>query len=304
LALRPRNVPTHLFLARALCRRGKLDEALIVLHRAVDLAPGYAVAHLDLGHALVEKGDRESALAEYGEVIRLTSYPEVKDQANAASTESQARVHRGRLAAKLGDWDTARTDFSRLVALKPPSDYWFAAACLHLLHGDTQSYVELCQELQKRMDQTSVPKPAYIVCRAGLLSSATPITPAQLVRWGEQAVAQEKKPWHLHTLGAAHYRAGQFEQAIERCRESLQFGPGWHGKILNWLVLAMAHQRLGRKDEARQWLAQLTQWRQTLPPSKEKIPLCPPSLHSWDWLEFQVLIREAEPLLNDASATN
>jgi tetratricopeptide (TPR) repeat protein len=298
LALRPRNVPTHLFLSRALHRQGKLDESLAVLRRAVDLAPGNASAHLFLGHALVEKGDWDSGSAHYGEVIRLTNDPQTKDQANAAHAEYRARVSRANLAAKLGDWDTAGTDFGWLVASGPPSDSWFAAACLHLLHGDTRSYVELCQELQKRIGQTNVPNLAHVGGRAGLLSPTTPIAPTQLVRWAEQAVTAHKYPWRLHTLAAAHYRAGQFEQAIARAQESLQVGPDWKGRVLNWLVLALAHQRLGHQDEARQWLAQVVQWRETLPRGKANIPRCPPSLHGWDWLEFQVLMREAEPFVN------
>src|SRR3712207_7156044 len=50
----------------------------------------------------------------------------------------------------------------------------------------------------------------------------------------------------LHALGAALYRAGRYEEAVERLRESDEVG--WFGPV-NWLVLALAHHRLGQPDE-------------------------------------------------------
>jgi hypothetical protein len=51
--------------------------------------------------------------------------------------------------------------------------------------------------------------------------------------------------------GAAHYRAGRYEQAIRDCKESAERYPNWTGVVANWLVLAMASQRSGRTDDAR-----------------------------------------------------
>ena len=57
-------------------------------------------------------------------------------------------------------------------------------------------------------------------------------------------------PWELHVLSLAHYRNGEFERAIERALESN--AGGWPGSAsaLNWVVLAMAHSRLGHAADA------------------------------------------------------
>jgi hypothetical protein len=56
---------------------------------------------------------------------------------------------------------------------------------------------------------------------------------------------------YLHVLGTAHYRAGQWEVAVERLRQSLATDPNRIGTSLNWPVLALAHYRLGHFEEAR-----------------------------------------------------
>ena len=50
---------------------------------------------------------------------------------------------------------------------------------------------------------------------------------------------EPKLGWHLHGLGMAHYRAGQFEEAIERLHESNNKAL-WNdsGYLGNWVALA------------------------------------------------------------------
>ena len=101
-------------------------------------------------------------------------------------------------------------------------------------------------------------------------------------------------------MSLAHYRDGEFNLAIERARAS---NAGyWRGsaKSLNWLVLAMAHHRLGHAAEAR------TSLEQALPLAARASPEQPPGVE-WpdmaptDVLEFELLRREAEALINPKS---
>jgi tetratricopeptide (TPR) repeat protein len=69
LALRPRNLPTHCWLGRALQHRGRLDEAIAVLRRAVELDSEYTFARDCLAWALQERGHFAEALAEYRKVF-------------------------------------------------------------------------------------------------------------------------------------------------------------------------------------------------------------------------------------------
>ena len=66
---------------------------------------------------------------------------------------------------------------------------------------------------------------------------------------------------------------------------------------MNWLWLALAHQRLGKAEEARRWLgktrAWLDQYRDGMPARAEEEL----GLHYHNWLEAHVLHREAEALI-------
>ena len=66
--------------------------------------------------------------------------------------------------------------------------------------------------------------------------------------------------------------------------------------VLNWLWLALAHQRLGKAEEARRWLGKtqtwLDQYGDGMPSRAEEL-----GLHLHNWLEAHVLRREAEALL-------
>src|SRR5262249_49793945 len=56
---------------------------------------------------------------------------------------------------------------------------------------------------------------------------------------------------HWRTLGAAHYRAGNPESALAALKKSMELRKG--GDSFDWFFLAMAHGRLGNKEDARKW---------------------------------------------------
>lgn len=117
---------------------------------------------------------------------------------------------------------------------------------------------------------------------------------ARSVELAAKAVAAEpKNAWFVHSLGAAHYRAGQYEQAIRRLNECLNAHPKWCPG-LNWLMLAMAYQRQGRMDEARQALDKALRWGDQL--AQNQPPGAPNAIrvHVHDWLAYNILRREAE----------
>jgi serine/threonine-protein kinase len=57
-ALRPRNVALHQFLGEALCRQGKLDEAVAVFAKAIELSPDEVLHHYRLAAAQLAANDR------------------------------------------------------------------------------------------------------------------------------------------------------------------------------------------------------------------------------------------------------
>jgi hypothetical protein len=71
----------------------------------------------------------------------------------------------------------------------------------------------------------------------------------------------------------------------------------WGGQVVNWLLLALAHQRQGQNAEARQWADKAAQWieqaRKANPAGTARLPV--PSFN--DHLEILLLHRETEQLL-------
>src|SRR5262249_14665152 len=97
--------------------------------------------------------------------------------------------------------------------------------------------------------------------------------------------------------GALAYRAGRFQQAVPLFEQSLQADPKSGRTVINWLWLALAHQRLGNAAEARRWLGKAQAWldkyRDGMPtPAEDEF-----GLHLHNWLESHVLRREAEALI-------
>ena len=121
------------------------------------------------------------------------------------------------------------------------------------------------------------------------------------LEWAQQAVTDDPKPW-IHHAGGRPYRAGQYERTVEHCQTSLKSGDNWGGDVLNWLLLAMAHARLGNADEARHWLDKAVQWIDHASegkPKEARFYLPVPS--GCDRLEVQLLLREAEVLIGTKS---
>jgi tetratricopeptide (TPR) repeat protein len=182
------------------------------------------------------------------------------------------------------------------LASTPPNDTWFQLACLSLLQGDVPAYRQMCQQLLERE-----PKEGYSGLAAYVVGRITALHPecnTEAVRLAEKALAGNPKvPWYLHTMALAYYRAGQFEKAVQNARESQKAGPRWGGCMVNWVLLALAHQRLGQLDTARECRQRCITWRKEVldGTSKEKA-FAPPAMPLSDWLEFQVLYAEVVAL--------
>ena len=117
---------------------------------------------------------------------------------------------------------------------------------------------------------------------------------SRLVQWAAQAAKEIKAPYVLHNLGLAYFRAGQFDATIESIQKSNS--AGWGGtawESLNSLVLAMVHYRLAHTEDARRYFKQAQDMIELAKPSATTDAQigCP------DWIEANVLLREAESLL-------
>jgi tetratricopeptide (TPR) repeat protein len=98
-----------------------------------------------------------------------------------------------------------------------------------------------------------------------------PLRAVELAKTAAEAEPQVANYWN--TLGVAQYRAGQWQAAIESLEKSIELVAGEDiqggatGESWNALFLAMAHQRLGQQEGARQWYDRAVEWMEKYEPN-------------------------------------
>jgi tetratricopeptide (TPR) repeat protein len=93
---------------------------------------------------------------------------------------------------------------------------------------------------------------------------------AEAVRLGQKAAVLAPKFRNLrNTLGVAHYYHGDDKEAIAQLEESMRLHKGGDG--YDWVFLAMAHWRLGHRDEARSWFDRAVKWMDKHQPQSDEM---------------------------------
>jgi tetratricopeptide (TPR) repeat protein len=210
-----------------------------------------------------------------------------------------ARHRRGEAYAARSEWAKAAADYAQVVERQPDADahFWFEHACLRLLAGDAAGHAKVCAALLERGEQKKDLRP-FLVARACTLA---PLAASDTERATRLAAGELKDPtafWSLTEAAALEVRAGRCDKAEILLRRCLKDNPNWDGIILARLWLALALHGQGKDDEARKELApalvQLDRWGKQMPAQTMPGHI---GLHLHDWLEAQVLRREAEELL-------
>jgi tetratricopeptide (TPR) repeat protein/tRNA A-37 threonylcarbamoyl transferase component Bud32 len=267
------------FLAMAYSQMGQKDRAREGFDRAVGRSP--------VDERLWRLRAEAASLIHRGEP--LPSFAEVRKAID------QAHTFAGR-----GKWRRAAAEYAVAVKFFPGylelcGEYAGALS----LAGDQEGYRRVCADVLHRFAEAADAENCYLLGRIASLAPGA-AEPAQAVQFAEKGLARYRRitAWCLHSLAVAHYRAGQYESAVRRSEQSLKDDPAWPGHVVDWLVLAMAHQRLGHADEARQWMDKAVVWIDRAAVGLPKdAPFALP-VPSWtDRLEVHLLRREADGLI-------
>jgi uncharacterized protein (TIGR03067 family) len=273
IQLDPKHIDAFLYRGDAHLATGNADEALADLVAALRLKPKLEKVYLDSAIDFTNQGEYEKARLRCAAVLKLNDRSGVAYQ------------RRSNANAMLGRWDRAAADYAKAVTRIrgiPQTSVSFAEACRLLGTGHLEGYRKFCAQMVKLSGEVRTADEVFHIARMCVLAPDSGIDPAEAVRLAERAVEAAQTPWHLHALGLAHYRAGQFDLAIQRLRES--GSTGWKGNPTNWLITAMAHHRRGQADEAHMWL----DWARRSPF---------PYVHPHEAMTYQILRREAEALV-------
>jgi tetratricopeptide (TPR) repeat protein len=163
---------------------------------------------------------------------------------------------RGDLYAVRGLWREAAACYARAVQQYPDvAALHHQLALARLIAGDLHGYRCTCTAMFERFKTADDLLAANRLAYASIYApGAVPDLPAfiQVCERSVPAVAGGER-----VVGAALYRAGRYEQALERFKQSHKdFQP----RAWDWLFLAMIHSRLGHTSEALRFLQQADQW--------------------------------------------
>jgi hypothetical protein len=172
-----------------------------------------------------------------------------------------ARRARATWLARKRRWDEAAAD--QLQLFTQPADMLgdpgIALAALRLISGQAQHYRVMFETLRNLPPSRQVTSRAAYLVRIGILAPQPGAVADRLVKLSGELSTSYPAPWIIHGHGAALVRAGRIEEGVSRLEQSLAAGP-WAGDAMNWLMLALAHERLGHPDVARSWSDRADAW--------------------------------------------
>jgi tetratricopeptide (TPR) repeat protein len=289
-------------LAAALRNQGKWQQAAEAYeHALADLRP--RVGDLQLReiiaqYALVLRrlGDGEKAAA-----LQRQYMSSLQAAASVPAHMPDALIQRSAMHARAGKFKEALADSTRAIELDPTLHWaWYYRGCLLAYQGDEPAYRAHCALMLERFagsgppardgERTAktcllLPEPPDGARITAILDAYLKADVAELLAWDQLAKAM------------AEYRAGRFE---ESARWAADAASGLRtqdqtGKAAADLFAAMAHHRLGRHEQARGMLDDVSRWaEQELP----KAGVDDIGRHSIEnWLILHVALREAKALV-------
>jgi serine/threonine-protein kinase len=217
-----------------------------------------------------------------------------------ASGQRPAPLARGRAYAARRQWIEAARCY-QLVAEQGGDDghFWFEHAALLLLSGDRPGYATVCGRLVDWWGKVPGMR-AYHVARACTLAPDAGKNVTRAGGLADEDLKGSAAHWALTERAAILYRTGHFAEAVPLLEQSLKADTRPGTRVVGWLWLALANQRLGKTEEAQRWADEARRWlndRADGMPANSDRDL---GLDLHNWLEAHILLREVEAVLRKA----
>jgi WD40 repeat protein/tetratricopeptide (TPR) repeat protein len=203
----------------------------------------------------------------------------------------QDRSGLGQVEASRGHKEAAALSLAAAIAHGADDPRtWYYLALLQADAGDAEAYRKTCAGLLERFGKATEPETVYFVALTCAVREGAAADLRGLADAMRKVAAARKDSRHLVGLGHLLYRTGDAEGAVKVLKQGLEAqkdgGDPWQ-----WLVLALAEDRLGHKEQARAWLEKSAAW---LDGSAGRN-------RSWnDRLHLELLRREAAERLGEA----
>jgi tetratricopeptide (TPR) repeat protein len=217
VAVAPSNTVAHLSLGLALSNKGDRDGAEAAFREAIRLDPKYTFAYNNLGTVLLSKGDRDRAEAAYREAIRI-------DPKNAA-----AHGNLGVTLKDKGDVEGAIAELQEAIRLDPKNALTHSNLGVALqAHGDHKGAIAQHEEAI-RLD----PKSALAHNNLGVCLRAEGDLDGAIEKFRESVRLDPKNVNGHNNLGSTCQQKGDMDGAIAAFQEVLKLNPKYPGAQAN-----------------------------------------------------------------------
>jgi tetratricopeptide (TPR) repeat protein len=209
LALRPSSPSAHVSLGNALDNKGQRDEAIAEYRKALQIQPDFAEAHNNLGVVLKEKGQLDEAIAEFRKAMQIQ--PDF----------ALAHTNLGHVFSDKEQWDEAIAEYRKVLQIQPDDakGHTDLGGALSNKGQLDEGIAELRRALQIQPD----------LAEAHYNLGITLNNKGQL----DEAIAEFRKALQIQpNLAEAHYNFGDaltdkglWDEAIAEFRKALQIHP-------------------------------------------------------------------------------
>jgi serine/threonine protein kinase/Flp pilus assembly protein TadD len=236
----------------------QLEEALRYYTAALALRPRNPGIYVILGGALRQKGLQDEALACYRKAIEL---------------DPKFAFAHNRLGADLGNLgrdEEAIACFRKAIECDPKFVLAYYNLGNALIKKGRPEEAIACNRQALELDSRDCGcrnHLAWILVTCADLKLRNPAEGLKLAQENVKLVPRDGSYWN--TLGAAHYRAENWKEAIAALQKSMSLRNG--GDSYDWFFLAMAYWQLGEKGKARQSFEQAVAWMEKNAPKDDQL---------------------------------
>jgi serine/threonine-protein kinase len=220
--LKPNDPAIHNNLGCAFRNNGALDEAIAAFREAIRLNPEAAISHANLADCLERKGLLDEAITACRDALRLKP-----DFADGHMLLGTALMEKGKSLKDSGAWAEGIAAWGEAIRLMPDDGCTKDNLAWSLLTNEDPTFRDESLALE-------------------LAKDAVRLNP--------------KHGNHWHTLGVAYYYAGDWNAAVEALEKGKSIDEQSDERHSSEFVLAMAHWRLGNKEEAIRIYEQANAW--------------------------------------------
>jgi serine/threonine protein kinase len=228
-----------------------------------------------------------------------------RNYSKAIETEPNYRdafISRGELYARFGQWEHMAADFDTRFQLADRGNpvTLINHALLRAYVSDEAGHRRVCLIFLDRLKGSPHVVHHQLVVRAMAVSPTPLIEKSRLVELAENALQRKYNSYGLYVAGLAHLRAGELEMAVRQFRDALSQATTSPIPIhrAGYAPLAIALHHLGKHDDAKEALehAHLI-LQEVIPTVINADDSKPRKIMTHEWLEFWLLLREAEQLI-------